>query len=1129
MNLKPMRPRPHSWLLAVLIALLSAAPAWAQTITGRIDGRVVDSSGAVLPGATITIVNTGTGLTTTQVTDDNGTYTATNLPVGAYTVSAELEGFRRAQRTGLQLGADGRLSADFSLGVGQLTESVQVQAVTGEAVNRTSGEVARTIDQQQIRDLAFNGRNYLELASLIPGAVATDFDPLALATSLSVTGQSINGNRGNTNNLTIDGTSNVDSGSNGSQVNNVSLSFIEEVKIQTSNFSAELGRNSGAAVNVVTRSGTNNLKGTARYDLRDEKFDAPNYFAARDANGNRIKPPLEFRNFEGAIGGPIRRNKLFFFLGQQHRTINRFTNPTRQTIPTSAELGGNFAFRLRGADGQVGTTDDGILRDPTTGLQFPGNVIPQNRITPNGRAVAAIYQAMAGAAVEYSDTPTANNATYQLYNPFESRQDIVRLDFQATTKQRIHGRYLHDEYNLIEPLGTFSGAALPTVPTDRSRPGTSYQLGHTYVVSTNLINEAKIGASWNGQRIKPQGTFWLRDTFGFTYPELFDTPGFVDGGIPNITVSGFASITGPSFALLSPTTDITVSDTLTWVRGAHSIRSGFAVSRNRKDQNGRGNYFGSIAYNAAGNPNSTSNALADALLGNFRTYNEASADPVGFFRFTTYQAFVSDTWRVRSNLSIEAGVRYEYSTPTYTQQNNLVNFDPSRYDPAQAVRVQANGLLVPGIGNRFNGLVIGGDSIPEDQQGRSVLLSSGDYARIPFGAPRGLYEAQHLFMPRVSFSYSLNDATVIRGGAGLFYDKPEGNVIFSQLNLPPVLANEQYENFNITAPAGGAAGAVGAVGDINALDPNLQLPAQVNFSIGVQRELGGGYFVEASYVGNRGEHLIRQPDVNRPSFDALRANAALPSAQRLSTNALRPYAGYSAIRMRLSDADSRYDSMQLYATKRRGDFQFTVSYTLSKATTNASANGDNDAPEAVGDLDYLYGPASFDRRHAFVNTLTFRPPWLRERGGIIEGIAGGWEISSKFRYQSGQYFTATGNSSIGNRRADYTGAEIDIDGDELRWFNTSAFSNPPDDRRGSATVGQIEGPPFKQMDISMRKNFRFGGRYNITPIIDVFNLFDTVNFANLGGSSLDANNAAFGTLTSAQPSRSFQFGVRFDF
>ncbi len=1111
---------------AVLLLCL-ALPALSQTITGRIDGHVADTSGGVLPGATITITNDGTGLSVTRVTDDNGAFTVTSLPVGTYSVTAELQGFRRQQKTGLNLTADGRLTADFSLGVGELSESIEVTAVAGETVNRTSGEVARTIDSQQIKDLAFNGRNYLELASLIPGAVATDFDPLALATSLSTTGQSINGNRGNTNNLTIDGTSNQDSGSNGSQVNNVSLSFIEQVKIQTSNFSAELGRNSGAAVNVVTRSGTNSYRGTLRYDIRDEKFDAPNYFAPRDANGDRTKPPLEFRNFEGALGGPIIRNKLFFFGGQQYKTINRYTNPSRQTLPTTAELNGDFSLRLRGADGIVGTADDGVLRDPTTGNPFPGNVIPQDRITSNGRAFGNIYRAMQGRAVEWSDTPTANNATFQEYNPFKSRQDIIRLDWQATAKQRVYGRYIHDEYTLTEPFGTFSGAALPTVPTDRSRPGSSYQVGHTYVVSTNLINEAKIGASWNGQRIKPVGDLWLRDTYGITYPELFDIPGYVAGGIPNVQVGGFASVRGPDFALLSPTTDITVQDTLTWIRGRHSLRTGVAISRNRKDQNGRGNYFGQVNFNTGGNPNTAGHSVADMLLGNFRTYQEASEDPVGFFRFTTYQAFVSDTWRVRNNLSIEAGIRYEYTDPTYTQQNNLVNFDPSRYDPSQAVQLRTNGLLVPGTGNRFNGLIMGGDGVPEDQQGRVNLLTGGDYDRIPFGAPRGLYEAQHLFMPRFSFSYSLTPTTVVRGGAGLFYDKPEGNLVFSQLNLPPVLQVTAFENFNIENPSSGAAGAIGAVGTINAIDPNLKLPYQTNYSLGVQKELGGGYFVEASYVGNTGRRLIRQPDINRVSFDDLRANNALPSSQRVSENYLRPYKGFSSIRMRVSDASSQYHSMQLYAAKRRGDLQFTVSYTLGRALTNASGNGENDTVDGANDLDFYWGPASFDRRHALVNTLTYRVPWLRDRGGVLEAIAGGWEASSKFRFQSGQYLTPSGNSSIGGRRAEYLGGEIQIDNpDERRWFNTDAFGNPPEDRRGSAGVGVIQGPGFKQMDLSFRKNFRFGGRYNLTPIFDVFNVFNTLNLTN---PNVNANSGSYGTIGSAHPSRQFQLGVRFDF
>ncbi|HET7221524.1 MAG TPA: carboxypeptidase regulatory-like domain-containing protein [Vicinamibacterales bacterium] len=1112
--------------LAVVALLSLRAGVAAQNITGQIDGRVTDASGGVLPGVTVTVLNENTGFTVTRVTDASGVFTFTNLPVGSYTVTAELQGFRKTQRTGFALTADGRVSADFALGVGELTESVEVTAVMGETVNRTSGEVARTIDAQQIKDLAFNGRNYLELASLIPGAVATDYDPLALATSLSVTGQSINGSRGNTNNLTVDGGSNLDSGSNGSQINNVSLSFIDQVKIQTSNFSAELGRNSGAAINVVTRSGTNSYRGSARYDFRDEKFDEPNFFAARDANGNKTKPDLEFRNFEGAFGGPLVRNRLFFFGGQQYRVINRFTNPSRQTLPTRAELAGDFSFRLRGTDNIVGTADDGVLLDPVSKTQFPGNRIPSNRITADGRAIANTYARMIDLAAQYTDTATANNATFQLYNPFEQRQDIVRIDWQVTAKQRVHGRYIHDEYDLLDPYGVFSGAPLPTVPTNRSRPGTSYQVGHTWVISPNLINEARVSAAWNGQRINPQGDTWQRSTYGFQFPELY-SGGFINDGIPTLRVTGFPNLIGPSFALLSPTTDITFQDTLTYTRGAHSLRSGFAISRNRKDQNGRAAYLGDVSFSAAGNPNSTSNALADALLGNFRTYNEASADPVGFFRFTAYQVFVSDTWRLRPNLSVELGLRYEYQQPTYAQGNNLVNFDPNRYDPAQAVTVLPNGLLVAGSGNRFNGLVVAGDGVPDDQQGRVQLLTGGDYDRIPNGAPRGLYEAQHLFMPRLSFAYSLNESTVIRGGAGLFYDKPEGNLIFSQLNLPPVLDNVTYENFNLSAPSSGAAGALGALGNINALDPNLELPNQTNFSIGVQRELGGGYFVEASYVGNRGRNLLRQPDINRASFDDLRANAARPPAQRVSTNYLRPYKGFSEIRLRLSDAESSYNSLQLYATKRRGVLQFTVSYTLGKVITDASGNGDNDTAEAAGDRSYTRGPASFDRRHALVNTFTYRVPFLLNRNDLWEAFLGGWEISGKMRYQSGQYYTATGNSSIGNRRADYVGGEIAIDdANETRWFNTAAFTVPAEDARGTATVGQIQGPSFYQWDLSLRKNFRFAGRYQITPIFDVFNVF---NRLNLGAPDTNVSSGGYGTINAAQPPRQFQFGVKFEF
>ena len=331
------------WLLVGLLAVAPAPAALAQTIVGQIAGVVTDASGAVLPGVTVTVTNDGTGLVRSAVTDDRGAWTITNLPVGRYSVKAELTGFRSAQQTGFELNADGRLTSNFKLEVGGVTETVDVVAVTGEKVNTTSGELARTIDGSQVREVALNGRNYLQLASLIPGAVVTNNDQLDLATSLSVTGQAINGNRGESNNLTVDGGSNLDSGSNGSQINNVGIDFIDEVKIQTSNFSAEYGRNSGAAINVVTRSGKNTFNGSVFEFFRHDSLDAANYFSPRDASGKQIKAKLRFNDFGGGLGGPIQRDKFFFFAGQEYKYIRRETSPTRFSLPTRAELNGDFS------------------------------------------------------------------------------------------------------------------------------------------------------------------------------------------------------------------------------------------------------------------------------------------------------------------------------------------------------------------------------------------------------------------------------------------------------------------------------------------------------------------------------------------------------------------------------------------------------------------------------------------------------------------------------------------------------------------------------------------------------------------------------------------------------------------
>jgi hypothetical protein len=1127
-------------VLSTLALCLCSDSVSAQTNTGQISGTIHDSQGGVLPGVTVTVKNLRTGIVRTEVTGVTGSYVVTNLPIGTYSVSAEIEGFRKAEKSGFELIADGRVSADFTLTVGNMSETIQVTAVLGETVNRTSGEIARTIDGDQVRELALSGRNFLELASLIPGAVQLDDDQMAITTGLGTGGTVINGNRGNSNSLMVDGGFNLDSGSNGSMINNVGIDFIEQVAMQTSNFGADKGRNSGAAINVVTKSGTNQFRGSVFETFRDESLDAANYFSPRDENGNTIKGKLDFNDYGGGVGGPLLKNRLFFFVGLEFKTLDRQESPQRRSLPTMAELRGDFSARILGADGVAGTADDdGVanqLVHPVTREPFLGHQVPANLFTTDGRAIVEAYERMIGMAALYSDTPTANNATYQLDFPFDWRQDIVRLDYRANTSHSFYLRYLHDDYDLIEPRGTFIGAPLPTIPTRRLRPGYSYQLAHSWVVNRTLINEIKLNASWNGQRIPPYGDVWMREAYGFAFPQVFDG-GQYDEGIPNVSFSGTgapAALTGPSASLLSPTTDITATNTVTWLKNAHALRLGVIVTRNRKDQNGRFQHTGAVSFNPSGNPNSTGLAFADALLGNFRAYSEGADDPLGFFRFTQYGAYVSDNWRVRSNLSLELGLRYELGSPIYTQGNNITNFDPALYDPNAAIKLNPNGSVIVGSGNPYTGLIRAGDGVPEDQQDR-VTVDEAAAALIPLGAERGLYETYHLFMPRFSGAYTVNDKWVLRGGVGLFYDRPEGNVIFSQVNLPPFVPSVAVENANLSNPLAGRPSAAAVLGGINAIDPNLEIPWQLNFSVSVQRELAGGHFAEVAYVGNRGRDLLWQPEINNPTFEEELANQLLPSAQRANTNYLRPYKGYSSIRQRRSDAFADYNSAQFYLTKRRGSIKYTVSYTFSKATGFGSGNGDNPL-EAEGwrptdgiDRNFFVGPTSYDRRHALVTTWTYQMPFLRDRQNLAGIVLGGWEVSGKTRWQSGQYLTPVGETVIGDRRADYVGGDISLPGSERsedRWFNTDAFAAAPETRRGNATVGMIEGPHLVQWDVSLRKYFRLRGSARLNLRADVFNVFNRVNFNNPATNVTDDN---YGTITSAKIARQSQLSLRLEF
>ncbi len=1079
----------------------------AQTSQGQIAGNVTDSSGSVIPGATLTITEVGTGLVHTITTDSSGFYVVTNLPIGEYTVAVAKDGFSGEKRTGLTMTADAHLTADFGLKVGSAVEVVTITATSGESINTTSGELAHVIDTKEVENLPLNGRNYTQLMTLIPGAVVTNPDIFSVTTSLSSTNQVINGNRADSSNLTVDGAYNQAAGSNGSLINNVGPDFIQEVKIETSNFSAEFGRTSGPAFNIVTRNGTNKIHGTVFEYLRVNATDARPFFAS-------AKTHLVYNDFGGGFGGPILKDKLFFYVGEEVKRLRQQQSPTVLTTPSSAQLGGNFAGVAQ-------------LFYPGTKNPIPGNNIT-SLITPDGKAIAGVYAAVNKTGTYNDLTGATNNLSVTPSTSLNFHEEFVRLDFRINERNNIFGRWISDHNTVIDPFGTFTPGGLPTVPTARNRPGQSYLLSETFNYNANIVNQATANFSFVSQHIPPIGNTWKRETYGFQYNKLFPGAGEYPNGIPLVGITNFTQFSGPYFALDSPTTDIQVGDTLSIVKGNHLIKVGGVYIRDRIDQNGRPNYNGNAQFNT-NNPNTTGNALADALLGNFSSYTEASSDPVGHFRFSQPEAFAQDTWKAARTLSLEFGVRWQLISPLYAQGNNYANFDPSVYNPTNAITVTTAGKVIPGSGNPYNGLVRAGDGIPSDQTQRVLNVNTAAYPQIPSGAPRGLYKMHGAFGPRAGFAYSPTEKTAIRGGFGGFYYRPEGNVGFSQVNLQPFLQNVEFDNANLGNISGGTANNTGIQGGVTAIDPALKNPYVFQYSLGVQQELPMGFLMETTYVGNVGHHLLRQPNINYPSLAAVAANPSYSSAYS------NPYRGFSSISQNRSDSNSNYNALQVYLTKRRGKLNTTIGYTFAKSLGDSSSN--NATLENWRDLNYNYGELSIDRRHAFIGTVVYTLPTLGSRNILLREAVGGVQITAVARVQTGAYYTITGNSpagGLGNRRAQYLGGSYynqgaccTLPGHVKQYLNQAAFGAPPAGAFGNSGVGAVVLPGLQQGDVTAAKLFDLTERVQFKVQADAFNVLNHTNYSSLGTTA--TSGSSFGQLNGAYPNRQMQFGAKIIF
>ena len=824
--------------------LLTALPAAAQFDRSQVSGTVKDAQGAVVPGATVVITNIQTQTARTTVSDSSGFFTVPNLTSGRYDVSAELQGFKKALRQNVQVDAASSVNLEFTLETGSLAESV---TVTAEATPlQTDVALRKTVEAKDIEQLSFSGRNPIGVVGLKAGVIGGSFNNYGFS-DLTNGGFNINGSRGDENNITVDGATAIRTRSNGAMVGVQNVDALQEVQVLTGDYLPEYGRASGGQIRMITKSGGNRFSGSASFFFRDDALQANTWARNRSPNAIENSGPSKFdyKQYGYALGGPIKKDSLFFFAAQEW--VDFFQTQTNTaTVPTELMRNGNFSELLSPTNSFFNGAQ--IIRDPTTGQPFPGNIIPTERLSRNGIAFLRAYP-----------LPTPGyqqgtaNAIINSDNPQDQRKDNFRVDYRMNNNNTFTYRYGKFNWVAVDAFrGTF-----PYARTDWSRPNTNQTASWTSTVTPTLINEASYTFSLDEVFINVwQGTdLFQRSKYGIDYPYIY--PGKeIEDKIPTITIANFTEIDGGPYPAFSRGPIHTVSDTLTWVKGRHTFKGGVVMEYSGQDdfdqinvqaipgstnnQNGRFEFTNNTARTGLG--------VADAALGLFQNYGEIGQRALTKWRALATDFFVQDSWRPTANLTVEGGVRYVLWPPWYSKTNNIATFDPAYYNTAnQAVINPATGQIVSGP--RYNGILLPADGFPSSASDLAVYDDPAVLALFQ-GAPRGFTQThKNVFEPRVGAAYMVNNATVVRVSTGVFHNRVTLNDALLLGGNPPFQPQVSVSNGSVDNP-GGAGGAAALPFSMTAIDPIFKHPTSYMWSGGIQRELPWGFVVDATYVGS---------------------------------------------------------------------------------------------------------------------------------------------------------------------------------------------------------------------------------------------------------------------------------------
>ncbi len=1076
---------PRRFTLFIFLGLIFSTGLLAQS--GSITGTIVDSAGAVIPGASIQVTNQTTGNITRETTSTGtGVFRVLNLPPATYDLKVTAAGMKALNRLSLVVDEQQDLGlGNVQLSLGGQNETVTVTSDEPLVEIETSNNSA-VVSPRQVLEQPLNGRDFESLLTTLPGVTTNNSSQFRLVFN-QTNDFFVNGMRGTANNFFLDGVINTDVGANDGQYTDLSIDAVGEFKTLTGNFNAEYGRSPGVMILINTKSGGKQFHGTAYEFDRNTAFDANDWFSNHQGSPRAV---LHYNQFGGNIGGyvpipkisPRSNKKAFFFFNYEGTRASRPNGGTYYTMPNPAILGigtpngqADMSTLYRAGDEQTfsGTSTGTPIRDTSgnlvrngsvfvpgtikynsfgevqTGTVYAGNIIPASQLSSNSQYQAEISNITPGYRGTFNH-PVYNNGygdeqqvNFQDTYTFYKNQYVVRADYNFGPKANAFFRYVDDRQQESQGFGIFSGPSFPVYPSYRKKPGKSWAWSLVNVISPTLTNEVTVGWLHLDQVVDiVPGTspaMYDKTTIGYTFNDLY--PSTNTHNLAPILNSGDGYINTSVFPAgwTSTGNTVVVTDNVTKVAGNHVIKFGLFGDLNENGQEGQWQEQPSFNFGASNqNANNSNSGIANLLLGNYTNVQQSNIFAFGHFHFFQYEGYAQDTWKVSPRLTLDYGMRYEFVGPTYTVgQYHQYYFEPYAYNPANAVQINTannvpgqaptQGTIVAGSGDPYNGM------IREGTQG------------LPKG---GLNFRFNNFGPRIGFAYDVfgDGKTALRGGFGIFYERYQQNVFnFGGISNPPTVYTPTLYGGKIgnLSPSLVNGTPQSTANTVLSSDQQGQIPTTDGYNLGIQQQLPLKLGLDITYIGNFSRHQLYNQELQQLPLGTTTSTPILSTVNNV-IQAIYPYKGYNAIHYNRFGANSGYNALQVHL-ERRFSSRFTINadYTFSKAIDLDDTDGDTDVFPDYSHLHNFYAPAGFDRRNVVNLQYVYNLPNVQGHGKLVELAAGGWEISGVSQFWSGspcinsgaggagdscdlQSSGNLGNGGFGHIRPDYTGGQIRI-------------------------------------------------------------------------------------------------------